>query len=86
MSHNPLLWTRFRIRVFPHPAATDARRVVFELADRAAGLAAGRPATVVLRAGGELLVQYDPPQLGVPGLGKDDYLQHAAAIVKAMPR
>jgi hypothetical protein len=85
MSNNPDRWARFRIRFFRHPAADDARRVVFELADPGAGSAASRPATVVLRAGGELLVQYDPPQPGVPGLGRDDYLQKAAAIVRAMP-
>ena len=77
-------WARFRIRAFHDPAAGDARRVGFELADPAARKAAGTPAVVVLRAGGELLVRYDPPQLGVPGLAREDYLRKAAEVLKAL--
>jgi hypothetical protein len=66
-------------------AAADARRVVFALADRAARAAAGSPAVVVLRAGGDLLVRYDPPARTVPGLGRDDYLRKAAEVVRALP-
>jgi len=85
MQHNTHLWPRFHIRAYRHPAAPDARRVVFERADPAARAGAGRPAAVVLRAGGELVVRYDPPDLGMAGLAKVDYLEKAAAIVKALP-
>ena len=79
-------WQRFTIRAYRHPAAADARRVVFELADPTERAAAGQPAVVGLRAGGDLLVRYDLPALGVPGLGRDDYLRKAAAVVQARPR
>lgn len=75
-------WAQFRIGVYRDPAARDARRVVFELVDARARAAAGSPATVVLKAGGELVVRYDPPQLGVPGLTKSDYLRKAGEMVK----
>lgn len=76
-------WDRFTIHTYRHAAGPDAYRVVFKLTDPAARAAAGSPAVVVLRAGGELVVRYDPPQRGVPGLGRDDYLRKAAVVVKA---
>src|SRR5689334_23294292 len=78
-------WARLRITVSSDPAAADARRVVFELTDPAARSAAGRPAAVVLRGGGELLVRYDPPAVPVPGLGKADFLRKAAEAIRADP-
>jgi hypothetical protein len=78
-------WGRFTIRAYRHPAAADARRVVFERADPGERAAAGPPAVVVLRAGGDLLIRYDPPAQAVPGLGKDDYLRKAAEVVRALP-
>lgn len=80
------LWGRFTIQVSRDPAAADARRVVFELADPVARKTAGSPAVVVLRAGGELVVRYDPPARPVPGLGKDDYFRKAAEVVKSRMR
>ena len=79
-------WGRFTIRASRHPAAPDARSVVFELADPAARKSAGPPAVVVLRAGGELVVRYDPPARPVPGLTKDDYFRKAAEVVKGRRR
>jgi hypothetical protein len=84
MSQDARPWEQFSIRVYRHPAAVDAKRVVFELADPTARAAAGTPAVVVLRAGGELLVRYDPPQIPVRGLERDDYLQKAAEVAKSM--
>lgn len=80
------LWGRFMIRSFRHPAATDARRVVFDLADPTARKSAGSPAVVVLRAGGELVVRYEPPARPIPGLAKEDYLRKAAEVIKARKR
>jgi hypothetical protein len=78
-------WKRFAIRAYRDPAAADARRVVFEIADPQARARAGRPAAVVLHAGGELLVRYEPSQTRVPGLGREDYVRKAAEVVRAQP-
>jgi ABC-type nitrate/sulfonate/bicarbonate transport system substrate-binding protein len=77
-------WDQFRIRAYRHQAAADARRVVFAVADPAAAVAVGAPAVVVLSAGGEPLVRYDPPRVAVRGLGREDYLQKAAEVVKGL--
>jgi hypothetical protein len=68
-----------------HPAGPDARRVVFELADPDARDAAGRPAAVVLRAGGDVIVRFVPPATEVPGLGRADYVRKAIEVVRALP-
>ena len=74
-------WSRFTIRAYRDAAAGDAVRVVFErTGDRAA-----RPAAVVLRAGGELIVRYDPPDPPVPGLTRDDFIRHAGEVVQGLP-
>jgi hypothetical protein len=77
-------WQWFVIRAYRDPAADDARRVVFEVADPKTRATAGRPTGVVLRAGGDLLVRYEPPQVKVPGFGRDDYVRKAAAVVRSL--
>jgi len=77
-----VVWGQFVIRTYRDPAAGDARRVVFEPRDPLPG---GTPAAVVLPAGGDLLVRYDPPRPAVPGLGRDDFLRKAAAVVRGLP-
>jgi hypothetical protein len=74
-------WDRFTVRAYRDPAAGDARRVVFELK----GDPGARPAVVVLRAGGELLVRYEAPDPPIAGLDRDDFLRRAAEVVQALP-
>jgi hypothetical protein len=78
------LWDRFSIQSTRHYGAADAYQVVFELRNPAARNSAGKPATVILCADGELILRFQAPDLGMPGLGRDDYLQKASAVVKAM--
>ena len=78
-------WAGFLIQVSRHPAGRDARRVVFELADADTRDAAGRPAAVVLRAGGDVIVRYVPPEVEVPGLGRSEYVRKAVEVVRARP-
>jgi hypothetical protein len=74
-------WTQFNIRVYSDPWAADARRILFELRGQKS-----HPATVVLRAGGELLVKFLPPEPEVPGFTRDDFVLKAAAMVRWMDR
>jgi hypothetical protein len=78
-------WAAFLIQVSRHPSDRDTRRVVFELADEEARDTAGRPAAVVLRAGGDVVVRFVPPDLEVPGLGRGDYVRKAVEVVRARP-
>jgi len=80
-----LPWAGFLIQVSRHPAGRDACRVVFELADAEARDAAGRPASVVLWAGGDVIVRYVPPEVAVPGFGRSDYVWKAVEVVRARP-
>jgi hypothetical protein len=70
-------WTLFSIRVFKDDCATDDRRIVFELRG-----SESQAATVVLRAGGELVVQYLPPEPRVPGFTRNDFVSKAGEIVR----
>lgn len=71
-------WTLFNIRVLKDDCAADARRVVFKLLGNNS-----QTATVVLRAGGELVVQYLPPERKVPGFTRNDFVAKAGEIVRS---
>jgi hypothetical protein len=77
------VWDRFTIRAYRDSAGAGAIRVEFEPKDPAAR---GRPAVVVLRGGGELLVRCDPPEPAVPGLGRHDFLKKAVSVVRELER
>jgi hypothetical protein len=72
-------WALFNIRVFNDASAPDATRVVFEFRN-----SKSHPATVVLRAGGEMVVRYLAPEPEVPGFTRDDFVTKAAAMVQWM--
>lgn len=78
------IWDRFSIQATRHFGAADAYQVVFEFRNPAARHSAGKPAAVILCADGELVLRFQDPDLGVPGLAKDDYLKKAAEVVKAI--
>jgi hypothetical protein len=71
-------WILFSIRVLKDDCATDAQRIVFKVRG-----AKSNPATVVLRAGGELVVQYVPPEPKVPGFTRNDFVAKAGEIVRS---
>lgn len=75
-------WDEFLILVSAHPAGPDARRVVFERRDPADRDAAGRPASVVLGAGGDAPIWYVPPAVAVPGVGRADFVRKAVEVVR----
>jgi hypothetical protein len=72
-------WRQFTIRVYRDGA--DTRRVVFNLR----GSKSNR-ATVVLQAGGELVVRYLAPESKVPGFARNDYVAKAGEIVRSKIR
>jgi hypothetical protein len=76
-------WDRFLILVSRHPDDPDTYRVVFERRDPAARDAAGQPAVVIVRGGGDLTVRFVPPAAAVAGVGREDYVRKAVAVVKA---
>jgi hypothetical protein len=82
MVDDPDKWTQFNIRVYNDATAGDARRVVFEPRGHPARGGVSHPAMVVLRAGGDLIVRFSPPQPEVPGLTRDDFVSKAASTVR----
>jgi hypothetical protein len=75
----PDRWALFNIRIQNDPSAPDARRVVFEFRN-----SKSHPATVVVRAGGEMVVRYLPPDPDVPGFNRNDFIMKAVAMVQRM--
>lgn len=71
-------WNQFDIRIYNDAAAGDARRVEFHFRGRKA-----LPAIVVMRARGELIVRYLPPEPAILGLTRDDFVLKAAEMVKS---
>jgi hypothetical protein len=69
-------WGQFNIRVYKDDA--DTRRIVFKLRG-----SKSRSATVVLQAGGELVVQYVPPEPKVSGFTRNDFVAKAGEIVRS---
>lgn len=84
MTRDAHIWDRFSIQATRHYGAADAYQVVFVLRNLTGRQSAGKPAAVILCADGELVLQFQAPDLGVPGLGKDDYLKKAGEVVKAI--
>src|SRR5262245_33901882 len=74
-------WARFNIRVYTDTSAADARRVVFDLRDNKS-----QTATVVLTAGGELVVRYRAPEPAVPGFNRNDFVSKAGEMARGWPR
>jgi hypothetical protein len=83
---NTQTWGGYTIRVYRDAVAPDARRVVFEPRRPVSGGSPTIPATVVLRAGGELLVRYTPPQPEVSPFQREDYVLKAVEVIQALER
>jgi len=79
MPIHPDKWAPFNICIYKDSSALDARRVVFEFRK-----SKSHPATVVLRAGGEMIVRYLPPEPEVPDITRKDFIAKAVAIVQGM--
>ena len=79
MAIHPDKWALFNIRIHNDSSAPDARRVVFEFRN-----SKSHPATVILRAGGEMVVRYLPPEPDLPDLTRRDFIEKAVAMVQGM--